>query len=356
MKQNAGLDITNKTGLVSINYTVWFDAIFKKSGGWMENWNNTAECLAGTQEWGPKGRFHYWSKPAMGYYCSSNKEVIRTHMKQLSDAGVDFIVIDLTNAHDSYLTNGDWTWYIEKPMDAICETITEMRNEGFNTPYVAFWTGDSDGPLYKALYDRYCNSEKWKDCFVFWNGKPFMFTTQKLPEDFPLPELFTVRRMWGLGTVKHKEGHWSFLSGNNYDKVTVDKDGNPEQVSVTVASQETYMTAPTAHERYGGLFWYAQWLTAFKYRPKVVGLTWWNEWTAQRFLDENGNTRFVDAYTPEFSRDIEPMEGGHGDRYYKWMKQYIAAYKNGEECPVLIEEEYKDKLESFLEAYRNGTN
>ena len=58
-KSGVGLDITNRTDLVSICYTVWFDHIFKQHGGKMENWNNTAECLAGKQEWGPRGRFHY---------------------------------------------------------------------------------------------------------------------------------------------------------------------------------------------------------------------------------------------------------------------------------------------------------
>ena len=42
---------------------------------------------------------------------------------------------------------------------------------------------------------------------------------------------------------------------------------------------------------------------------------------SQRFEDEHGNPRFVDNYNQEFSRDIE-MEGGHGDQYYQWMKQY----------------------------------
>lgn len=85
---------------------------------------------------------------------------------------------------------------------------------------------------------------------------------------------------------------------------------------------------------------YEQWKNAFDYRPKAITITWWNEWCAQLFYDGNGNPRFVDNYTQEFSRDIEPMEGGHGDMYYQWTKQYIAAYKNMEECPRLVEEGY----------------
>ena len=98
-----GLDITDKTGLVSICYSVWFDAILGKSGSGVDDWHNVTEILAGKQEWGGVPSFHYWAKPAVGYYSSSNKDVIRTHMTQLYTAGVDFIIIDLTNAGDGYI-------------------------------------------------------------------------------------------------------------------------------------------------------------------------------------------------------------------------------------------------------------
>ena len=352
-----GLDITNKTDLVSICYSVWFDAILGVSGSGVDDWNNITEILDGKKDWGPYPAFHYWAKPALGYYSSSNKEVIRTHMTQLYTAGVDFIIIDLTNAGDNYLGSSAWTDYIEKPMDAIFETIMEMRVEGLGTPYVVFWVGTNDGPLYQALYDRYHAPEKWKDCFVYWDGKPFLLTTHTYPKDFPLPELFTVRSMWGLGGVKYNEGQWSFLSENNYKKYTTAADGSIEQVSVAVAAQQTYMSnLDTAHGREGGMFWYAQWLTAFEYKPKIVTLTWWNEWTAQRLRDPNGNYVFTDNYNAAYSRDIEPMEGGHGDQYYRWMIQYISAYKGGLECPVLIEEEYEGQLEKFMKRYERGHN
>ena len=345
-----GLDITDKTDLVSICYSVWFDAILGTSGGTVDNWHNITEVLAGKQQWGGSPSFHYWAKPALGYYASSNKTVIRTHMTQLYTAGVDFIIIDLTNAGDGYLGTSSWTSYIQTPMDAICDTIMEMRAEGLGTPYVVFWVGDGEGPLYRELYNKYHAVEKWKDCFVYWDGKPFMLTTHTMPEDFPCSDLFTVRSMWGLG-VEYDQGQWSFLSVSNYNRVTVGPDGKPEQVSVAVASQETYMSASTAHGRDGGLFWYAQWLTAFEHHPKIVTLTWWNEWTAQRLDIGGGQYAFTDNYNEDYSRDIEPMEGGHGDQYYQWMKQYISAYKGGQDCPVLIEESYENRLQRFLREF-----
>ncbi len=348
-----GLDITDKTDLVSICYSVWFDAILGSGTEPVTDWNNITEVLAGERDWGGVHAFHYWAKPAVGYYRSSDKAVIRTHMSQLYTAGVDFIIIDLTNAGDGYLGSSAWTNYIQKPMDAICDTIMEMRAEGQGTPYVVFWVGDGEGPLYKELYDKYHSVEKWQDCFVYWDNKPFMLTTHKQPADFPYADLLTVRSMWGLrGAGGYAPGQWSFLNIDNSVHVAMDQNGKPEQVSVAVASQETYMSMPTAHGREGGLFWFKQWYHAFDVRPKIVTLTWWNEWTAQRF-DVDGKPHFTDNYNQNFSRDIEPMEGGHGDQYYQWLIQYISAYKGGQECPILVEKKMVSRAEKWLESVKD---
>ena len=108
-------------------------------------------------------------------------------------------------------------------------------------------------------------------------------------------------------------------------------------MTVGVAMQQTYMSnTSTATGRNPGITFYNQWKNAFAAKPQVVTISWWNEWAAQR----QSNGAFTDAYNTEYSRDIEPMSGGHGDQYYQWMKQYIAAYKAGESCPRLVEAGY----------------
>ena len=84
-------------------------------------------------------------------------------------------------------------------------------------------------------------------------------------------------------------------------------------------------------------------------RPKIVGVAWWNEWAAQRLEVEPGKYIFTDTYNQEYSRDIEPMEGGHGALYYEWLCSYISAYKGGAECPLLVEEGYEDAAREALE-------
>ena len=329
-----GLDITDKTDLVSICYSVWFDGILGSGEEPVTDFYNISEVLAGNQQWGNQGQFHYWSKPEQGYYRSTDKAAARNNMTLLGEAGVDFIILDYTNANDGYVSNAEhgeiWAF---APLRTLCEVITEMRAEGKRAPYIVLWCGKSEGPLIDAFFERFYTVEEWADCFVYWDGKPFMISAADT-ELFPCPERFTIRKMWGLTT----DDCWKFLSINNRTQGYYVKDGDYEQMSVAVATQETYMSFPTAHGRDGGRFFYKQWKNAFAVHPKVVTVTWWNEWAAQRFIVD-GETAFVDNYTQEYSRDIEPMEGGHKDQYYQWLKQYIAAYKSGEECPRLCEEE-----------------
>ncbi len=357
-----GLDVTHKTDLVSICYSIWFDYVLRQSDTGVDYHHNISQILAGNKDWGNPTAFHYWAKPALGYYCSSNREVIRTHMTQLYAAGVDFIILDHTNlTYGLKSSSGDWKRMVDAPMTALFETIMEMRAEGLGTPYVVAWVGGGgDAKLYRYLYNQYYGQEKWADCFVYWDGKPFLLTTFYHDETNPAPEEFTTRCMGGLldRTACVRQHKWNFLHFNNAKYCTENADGEAEQIGVCVASQETYMSADTAHGRMGGLLWHAQWTSAFKFRPKFVTLTWWNEWTAQRLYIEggayDGQYHFTDAYSPEYSRDIEPMEGGHGDQYYRWMIEYIDAYKNHRECPVLVEEEYMQYYDAFMKRYTKG--
>ena len=327
-----GLDMTDKQDLVSICYSVWFDGILGTGSEPVTDFNNITEVLEGKRDWGAVHAFHYWAKPAQGYYRSTDIQAAKNNLILLGEANVDFIILDYTNANDGYITNTAMgkVWMFD-PLDTLCQATLELRAEGYRTPYIVAWCGASEGPMIKALYDRYyTENNPYADCFVYWEGKPFMIYTQST-DSFPYPDLFTVRHMWGLTN----EPCWRFLNIRNRN-TAYEKDGVIEQISVAVASQETYMSMPTAHGRNGGKFFYEQWKEAFRVHPKVVTITWWNEWTAQRFIVD-GQTAFVDNYNQEYSRDIEPMEGGHGDLYYQWMKQYIAAYKAGESCPRLTE-------------------
>ena len=79
--------------------------------------------------------------------------------------------------------------------------------------------------------------------------------------------------------------------------------------------------------------------------PSVLFVTGWNEWIAGRYLCDGtqmfvgelcpkGESFFVDEYNEEFSRDIEPMKGGHGDNYYLQLTAMLRYYKGVQTTPL----------------------
>lgn len=332
-----GLDITKKTDLVGICYSTWFTEILR---GRTEDPPNITNILAGKEEWGRPYSYHWWAEPELGFYKSDDEEVIRTHMTQLSGMGANYIIIDNTNVSMSWKNSNEWYNYITLPCSKILDVICEMREEGKKTPYVVFWNsaGGSRGwDVVNAIYEEFHAIEKWKDCFVYWEGKPFMLVTN-IADGEPAYDM-TIRRQWGLQS-SYGPCEWSFL--NAYNQPTYDMNEFVEQTCVCTATQQDYMSESSAYGRNHGIFMYHQWANAFDYRPKAITITWWNEWCAIMLLDREGNKRFTDNYNQEYSRDIEPMKGGHGDKYYVWTKMYIDAYRNLEECPVLVDFGYEE--------------
>jgi len=47
--------------------------------------------------WKP-GLYYHWGEPEVGYFLSKDRYVIRKDMSMLSDAGVDVLIMDVTNA------------------------------------------------------------------------------------------------------------------------------------------------------------------------------------------------------------------------------------------------------------------
>lgn len=151
-----------------------------------------------------------------------------------------------------------------------------------------------------------------------------------------------------------------------------DAAGKPEQATVGVAQNAldgrlSVLSNPRSHGRSfhqgaqprpegcspAGWNFTEQWQRAREIDPRVVFITGWNEWIASRY-DESapfhgaGPVTFVDQFDPEFSRDIEPMKGGHGDAYFYQMIDGIRRYKGTRPLPpvtsaaILIDGEFGD--------------
>ena len=80
-----------------------------------------------------------------------------------------------------------------------------------------------------------------------------------------------------------------------------------------------------------------QWKRALQVDPPFVFVTGWNEWTAGFYESwvrwHAPPPIFVDQFNQEFSRDIEPMRGGHGDDYYYQLVANSRRYRGVRPLP-----------------------
>jgi len=294
-------------------------------------------------EYGPRHQFHYWGESEAGYYRSDDPWVIRRNIAMMAAAGVDFIYFDVTNAF-TYLPT----------VDKYCEISLEMRSRGINAPYISFMTNASSGSVMNQLYDYIYANQKYKDLWFYWEGKPIIFGQ---PADAAIrsevKNFFNIKYSWAWTDALNQPNHWQWIDNYPQDYGWSTR-GIVDQVPVAVASHPTsnignsysngaqpvynvYKLTPYTGK---GLHFAEQWKQALLLQPKVVMITQFNEWMAQRFingLDANaaflgvpasaGNTFFVDAYNEEYNRDIEPMKGGHTDNMYYQMVNYIRLFK-----------------------------
>ncbi|MGN0930668.1 MAG: hypothetical protein ACI4NP_03005 [Thermoguttaceae bacterium] len=113
--------------------------------------------------WRGQGSFH-WGEPETGYFLSQDEYVIRRDMSQLSDAGVDVIILDVTNAVHYW---DEW--------DKLFSTMEKMRTEGNATPQFCFWSFNGDAiTVVQKLYERYYKEPKYQDLWFYWDGKPLL--------------------------------------------------------------------------------------------------------------------------------------------------------------------------------------
>lgn len=107
---------------------------------------------------------YHWGEPEAGYFLSRDKYVIRRDMSMLSDAGVDVLIMDVTNA-ESYWD--EW--------ETIFSTMEEMKAQGNKVPKICFWA--FNGPVItvvQGLYDRIYKQDRYKDLWFYWDGKPLL--------------------------------------------------------------------------------------------------------------------------------------------------------------------------------------
>ena len=292
--------------------------------------------LSKSDLWAGPGVMHFWGEPLFGYYVSRDPWVIRRHMQLLVDAGVDFLVFDTTN-NVTY----------PKVVAAICDVMLQMRAEGATTPQITFMINTNAAQTAEKLWNEVYSKEQYADLILQLDGKPLLVGDPNVIANETIKEKLTLRRAHWPFTMVNTENawHWEAAYPQPYGW---SKDPNKaEQVNVSVA--QNLSRAPDAHvanmssgEARGRSFcdgrqeedlatdlgrnFAEQWKRAYELDPDFVMITGWNEWIAGRWPRGDRNV-FVDQYNREYSRDIEPMKGGHHDNYYLQMIQGIRKYK-----------------------------
>jgi hypothetical protein len=110
-----------------------------------------------------EGAYH-WGEPEMGYFLSRDEYVIRKDMSMLADAGVDVLVMDVTNAVRYW---DEW--------ETVFSVMTRMKTEGSKVPEFCFWA--FNGPVITVvqdLYDKIYKAEKFKDLWFYWDDRPLL--------------------------------------------------------------------------------------------------------------------------------------------------------------------------------------
>jgi hypothetical protein len=314
---------------------------------------------------------HFWGEPEAGYYRSTDRWVIRRHAYQLADAGVDTLIFDTTN---------DETY--PETVDAVCEVFRQVRAEGERTPDVCFLASHVSA---LKLWDEVYAAGRHADLWFRWQGRPLLLFGHhaELHGDmnavvFPqaMRDFFTIRHSWAwdsLAWYADRDGRrtgyhrWPWVA-HTPQCVGWDRPGVAEQVPVAVGQHPLSFIGRSFHDgrqpptdAYDvtpdtprGPHFAEQWRRALEVDPEFVFVTGWNEWMAGAMTCDDpsqealqakwsffpgavlgraghplrvGDVYFIDQYNQEFSRDAEPMRGGHTDNYYYQLIDGIRRYK-----------------------------
>jgi hypothetical protein len=267
-----------------------------------------------------EGSYH-WGEPEMGYFLSKDEYVIRKDMSMLADAGVDVLVMDVTNAVRYW---DEW--------DVVFPVMQKMKAEGSKVPQFCFWA--FNGPVIEVvqdLYERVYKPSRYKDLWFMWDGKPLLLynsnpsvnaggpTSSKNPKYDPkaktdashphygdpnyteefckdytdeVKDFFTLRTMWWgyyewagkrfIGT----EDNWSFGYDMGDKRV---RDMNPiDMVSLHNGKREEAAVTPAQHP------------------SSLTGKSWTREKEEPELNDQDLP---VPTYVPWLGKTVEHPEG-----------------------------------------------
>lgn len=337
----------------------------------------------------PYGTFHWWGLPqATGtkpeeYCLATNESLLIQHANQLKDAGVDFVVLDASN-HPSIDNSSDRPWLmIMGPFKKMLEVWSKIPGAPKIVPWVPVNLAHMEMSHWMLTeLNNYRNLLFYPE--LPGSSGPLLIVTDNKDHQAQVSDgtekrweqWYTVRKMWAYPNSSARLPEWRFLSecldnadfkasrANRSCQQTVSGPRNSalvEEVTIASAYQKHLMsdgaTNPTSESipKFEGRTFERQFETLHHYNTAPIAIiTQWNEWIAQRHclasdrekttqvrseceaLQRSGANkgetanRFVDQFSSEYSRDIEPSI--NGSLLYVKMSSCIKNFKRGKPC------------------------
>jgi len=285
-----------------------------------------------------------------------NNELLNWHAQILFDAGVDFIILNLTDTLED-VPDGPSFFSGNK---ALFTCWKARRESGLPTPKIAFWitVNDQDPTPLLRLEERYYDNPEYPaEMFFEHLGKKLLLCSPpiSITTSYAYPGgVITSGRFANYTTrICHTEASgriWNFkLWDIDVPPLPFYYGGLPEQVCATVAAggaDGNYNVAPHSRGRENGEYFFKFIQAAIDYGAQFVLIYSWNEWIAGNQVgNPQGppNTSFIDQFLFEYSSDIEPVKGGFGDAppnsdyaWYNAMKAKINDFKQAPTPPIVL--------------------
>ncbi len=345
--------------------------------------------------------YYHWGEPELGYFLSKDKFVISRDISMLADAGVDVLILDVTNAQ---LYWDQW--------QVLFETMQKMRAQGNKVPQFCFWA--FNGPVItvvQKLYDRIYKTHKYKDLWFYWDSKPLLlyngtpnidatgkdikhpnpnydiaavsdpnhphygnpYYTKRYYQDYTdeVKKFFTLRTMWwGYYKWNNKrfvgtEGNWSF-GYDFYEKKVRDMDpddlisnynGTKEQAAVTAAQHAISMIGKSWSRANGQpmldkydlpLPSYVPWLGKTVKNPEAYGIYFQERWNEA--IESNPHFIYVNDWNEwtaiRFTPEKLPEQIKYKDKnLFDFM---------GRPSPFLFVDQYNSEFNRGIQPMKGG--
>lgn len=296
----------------------------------------------------PANQLHFWGEPLWGYYDQRDEWVVRRQMELLTDAGIDFIVFDASNART-----------YKEVYKGILSVISEMIADGANPPKVAFYTHSQSLKVINELYRTLYKKELYPETWYYLDGKPLIIgytdpvddqkeadgrgdtsyyaSSQALSEE--ILNFFTFRYPQWPSDPVYDDGfpwiEWTYPQPMHNGVMNVSVASHPQipmSFSITRGlinwgrGYDVVTGQNVSEDVTKGTFFQSQWETVFKEDPDIVFVDGWNEWLALKSTWD-GEYMLCDAASMEYSRDIELMKGGYNDAFYIQLITNIRKYR-----------------------------